>query len=123
MVRGTPFAEVVAELRDRIGMGDRRAFTVAMRVFRGGGLTKDVVYLRGFHRLLGYLAGGGALDTLLVGKLALEQVPIIEELQWRQIITPVRFRPRWLDLPGAERRLARIGEGVGLPDLVEEAFG
>ena len=123
MVHGAAFPEVFAELHERFGLGERRTFTMAVRVFRGGGLTKDVVYLRGFHRLLAFLSGGGTLDTLLVGKLALDQVPIIEELQWREIVTPARIRPRWLDLPDAEPRLTRIAAGVGLLDLVEEALG
>jgi uncharacterized protein (TIGR02421 family) len=123
MVEGAPFAEVVAELHEKRGLSEHRAFTVAMRVFRGGGLTKDVIYLRGFHCLLGYLADGGSLDTLLVGKLALEQVPIVEELQWRQIVRPPTLRPRWLDLPDADRWLDRIRGGVGVVDLVEEAVG
>jgi hypothetical protein len=114
---------VFAELHERLGLGERRAFRTAVRVFRGGGLTKDVVYLRGFHRLLAHLSGGGMLDALLVGKLALDQLPVIEELQWRQIVTPAEIRPRWLDLPEAEPRLTRIVAGVGLLDLVEEALG
>jgi uncharacterized protein (TIGR02421 family) len=123
MVQGAPFAEVVAELREHRGLGARRAFTVAMRVFRGGGLTKDAIYLRGFQRLLGYLADGGSIDQLLVGKLALEQVPMVEELRWRQIVRPPVLRPRWLDLPGADMWLERIRTGVAVVDLVEEAFG
>ena len=47
MLEGAAFQEVFQEL-DREHFFERRiAFTIAMRVFRGGGLTKDLVYLRG----------------------------------------------------------------------------
>ena len=57
-----------------------------MRVFRGGGLTKDAIYLRGLLQLLAHLARGGALEPLLVGKIALDHVPLVEELVLREVL-------------------------------------
>ena len=47
----------------------------ALRVYRGGGLTKDAIYLRGLRDLLAYLSAGHDLEPLYVGKIALEHVP------------------------------------------------
>ena len=54
-----------------VGLAPRTAFTVAMRVYRGGGLTKDAIYLRGLEQVSGYLAAGGEVERLLVGKVAI----------------------------------------------------
>ena len=59
------------ELHDGLhGFEKRTAFSIALRVYRGGGLTKDVVYLRGLCQVLEYLKSGGDLELLFVGKIA-----------------------------------------------------
>jgi hypothetical protein len=90
-----------------------------MRVFRGGGLTKDVVYLRGLAGFLTYLREGGALEPLLVGKIGPDHVPIIEELQWRKVLVPPPLRPRYLDDPAAVKRLGDLRMGASVLDLVK----
>jgi uncharacterized protein (TIGR02421 family) len=119
MVEGADFVEVFRELDRAHDFAQRTAFTIAMRVFRGGGLTKDVVYLRGLVGVLAYLREGGALEPLLVGKLGPDHVPIIEELQWRKVLVPAPLRPRYLDDPEAVRRLADVRRGVSVLDLVK----
>jgi uncharacterized protein (TIGR02421 family) len=119
MVDGADFVEVFRELDRAYDFAQRTAFTITMRVFRGGGLTKDAVYLRGLAGLLKYLREGGALDPLLVGKLGAVHVPIIEELQWRKVLVPPPLRPRYLDSPSAIERMARIRNGASVIDLVK----
>ena len=121
MVEGADFVEVFRELDRAHDFAQRTAFTIAMRVFRGGGLTKDAVYLRGLVGLLRYLREGGALEPLLVGKLGAEHIPIIEELQWRKVLVPPPLRPRYLEDAGAAERLASIRNGVTVLDLVKGA--
>jgi uncharacterized protein (TIGR02421 family) len=119
MVEGADFVEVFRELDRAHDFAQRTAFNLVMRVFRGGGLTKDLVYLRGLVRVLGYLREGGALEPLLVGKLGPDHVPIIEELQWRKVLVPPPLRPRYLDDPGAVGRLADLRRGVSVLELVK----
>ncbi len=117
LIDGVPFATVVAELDEQHGLPLRAAFGVALRVFRGGGLTKDAIYLRGLQQILAYLHRGGDLSPLLVGKLALEQVPIVEELVRREILHGPALLPRWIAAPGSELRLARAAAGLRVIDL------
>ncbi len=119
MVEGADFVEVFRELDRAYDFAQRTAFTVAMRVYRGGGLTKDASYLRGLAGLLAYLRKGGELEPLLVGKLGSDHVPIVEELQWRKVLAPPPLRPRYLDDPEAARRLADLRRGVSVMDLVK----
>ena len=97
----------------------RAAFGIAIRVFRCGGLTRIAIYFRGLLQLLDHFAAGGAVEPLLVGKVALDQVPLVEELLRREVLRPPPLRPRWLDAPGADARLEHLRRGVGPLDLIE----
>jgi uncharacterized protein (TIGR02421 family) len=121
MLDGADFVETFRRLVRKHGFDQRTAFLATMRVYRGGGLTKDAVYLRGFCELLGYLAGGGQLDPLYVGKIAVGHIPIIRELQYRQVLKPPPLRPRFLDLPEAVTRLERARAGLTVIQLLEKA--
>src|SRR5690606_5943113 len=68
-----------------LGAGRREAFTTTMRAYRGGGMTKDAIYLRGVVRLAEHLAAGGDLERLFVGKVALAEEPLVTELRERQV--------------------------------------
>ena len=120
LIEGTTFPDLVAELSDSYGLSLRAAFGVALRVFRGGGLTKDAIYLRGLIELLDYLAAGGAIELLLIGKIALEQVAFVEELVQRQVLRAPPLRPRWLDKPDSAARLDRARSRLRPTDLVED---
>lgn len=119
MVQGADFVQVFRELDRTHDFAQRTAYTIAMRVFRGGGLTKDAAYLRGLVGLLAYLGDGGALDPLLVGKLGPQHVPIVEELQWRNVLVPAPLRPRYLDDPRVVKRLEELRRGASVLDLVK----
>ena len=120
MVEGADFIEVFRELAGIHEFAGRTAFTMAMRVFRGGGLTKDAVYLRGLVALLEHLQQAGRIDPLIVGKIGLTHIPVIEELNWRKVLAPPLLRPHYLDDPVAASRLARIQNGVTVMDLINE---
>jgi len=121
MIEGASFLETFAELTDRYGFDRRTSFVVAMRVFRGGGLTKDAVYLRGLLDVLSYLRNGGELDSLFVGKIATEHVNLVRELKWRGVLRESPLRPRHLDDKAAVARLKHVCSGVTVIDLVQEA--
>jgi uncharacterized protein (TIGR02421 family) len=116
VVEGVGFPAMVAELTEQHGLSPRSAFSVAVRVFRGGGLSKDAIYLRGLLQVLEHLRGGGSLETLLVGKLAFEQIALVEELRRRDVLRPPSLTPRWLDADSA--RLTRARRGLRPLDLV-----
>ena len=80
---------------------------------------KDAIYLRGITRILESLAEGSSLDVLFVGKLALDHIPLIQDLLDRGVLRAPWVRPRWLDVPGAQERLARLRAGASVTDLYE----
>lgn len=119
-IEGAGFLDVFQELHESIGFPARMAWGVTIRVARSGGLTKDVIYLRGISRVLEFLAERKDLTPLLVGKISLDHVPLVEDLLARGILEPPGARPRWLDVPDADARLARVYEGIEVADLIEE---
>jgi uncharacterized protein (TIGR02421 family) len=106
---GASFTEVVDALAGH-GLAQRSAWTVTMRVFRGGGFTKDVIYLRGLVELVNHLASE-PIETLLVGKIHLRDVPLIEELLRSGLVSPPALMPHWLQVQGAPERLTELGQG------------
>ena len=121
LINGASFVEICNDLRSKFDFDWHMAFLITTRIHRGGGLTKDVAYLRGLVRLLDYLKGGGDLDPLFVGKFAISHVPVIEELLWRQVLRTPPLRPRYLESDSAQLLLKRIRDGLTVIDLVEMA--
>lgn len=114
------FLEIFEELHERHSFAPRVAWGITIRVARNGGLTKDVIYLRGISRVLEFVAERKTIEPLLVGKLSLDHVPLVEELMERELLRPAWLRPRWAEGSEAEERLALVFEGMDVHDLVEE---
>jgi uncharacterized protein (TIGR02421 family) len=119
MVDGASFLDTFRSLTLIHGLSRQNAFTVTMRIYRGGGLTKDAGYLLGLVKILRYLGKGGELAPLYVGKIAREHVSIITELRWRQVLKEPPLMPRWYGLPESEQRLTYLRTGVEVQDLVK----
>lgn len=116
---GASFVETFRLLDREWAFTQRSAYNITMRVYRGGGLTKDAVYLRGLKAMLRYAQRGGDLNPLLVGKMALEHIPTIKELQYRKVLTPAPIVPRYMADPSAQQRLSRLrGSELKIGDLV-----
>ena len=118
LVDGGSFVDTFRTLNREHEFQKRLAFNIAMRVFRGGGLTKDMIYLRGLARILKYVADGNDLEPLYVGKIAHRHLSVIKELQMREVLRPAPMRPRYLEDPGALERLGRLREGCSVLDIV-----
>ena len=117
LVGGASFVEVFRELDSNYGFTQRTAYQVTLRIFRGGGLTKDAIYLRGMLGLMKYLQNGGTLDMLYTGKFDLKHLPIIQELQLRHVLGSSPLRPSYLDLPDSLKRIEKVRSGLKLSDL------
>ncbi|MCB0153989.1 MAG: flavohemoglobin expression-modulating QEGLA motif protein [Anaerolineae bacterium] len=120
LIEGASFVETFRRLYHTCGFKQRTAFTITVRTYRGGGLTKDAVYLRGLVDILKYIYKGGELEPLFVGKIAAKHIPLIHELQSRQVLQPPLLRPRYLDRPETVERLARLRHGMSVLDLIEK---
>lgn len=116
MLSGATFREAHTALLDE-GVPAGSAYTTVMRVYRAGGLTKDAIYLRGLLDLRDHLAADGRLDLFFLGKFALRDLPLIQDLHDRGILRPPRITPRWLRDPRAVTRLREVAASDDLTIL------
>jgi uncharacterized protein (TIGR02421 family) len=117
MTQGAPFPEVHEHLVDN-GVASIEAFTITMRVFRSGGLTKDAVYLRGLRRIMEHVGAGGSLDVLWLGKMALGDIPHVEALRQRGVLREPLLQPRYLEDPAVHERLAAVTSNTSPNELI-----
>ena len=115
---GADFVETFTHIHADHRFDKRTAYRITSRIYRGGGLTKDAVYLRGLIGVLAYLAAGGDFETLLIGKIALKHLPIVRELRLRQVLLAPVLRPSFLERPETQARLMRLAEGMTPAQLV-----
>lgn len=118
MISGASFTETFSRLHYGLQFSARQAFVTTLRVFRGGGLTKDFIYLRGLKGVLDYLSGGHDIEPLYVGKIGLHHLPYIQEMRRRGILDAPGVLPRFWDDDGLRDRLEAC-RGLTVPDLVE----
>jgi len=82
-------------------------------------LTKDAVYLRGLIELLEYLKNGGEFEPLFVGKIAIDHIPLIRELQYREVLKPAPLLPLYFLQTGFSEKIATLQKGLSPLDLTE----
>jgi uncharacterized protein (TIGR02421 family) len=119
-IDGAGFIDVFRLLERTYRFSQQSSYTITMRIFRGGGLVKDAVYLRGLQEVLKNLAEGNGFDTLFIGKIAQEHVAVVEELLLRNILRPPPVRPRYLDSQEARARVDIIRRGIAVKDLLRK---
>ena len=117
LIKGADFIETFKLLHKDYGFQGSSAFTISMRVHRGGGYTKDAIYLKGLIELLDFIKNGGNISSLYGGKFALKHLPLIEELTHLKILQQPKL-PDFLTSTMAQEKLKRIKEGAQLKDLV-----
>jgi len=120
LIDGAGFIDVFRSLHLDYGFSTYQSYYITMRVYRGGGFTKDLVYLKGFSRLLDYLSSGGELDILYLGKIAQDDVPFVDELRWRKVLKAGPLKPHFLQTEQSKRLMQTIRNGLSVTDLIEE---
>src|SRR5262249_277587 len=105
---GASFIETFRLLDRAFEFSQRTAYTITMRVYRGGGLTKDAVYLRGLVQILQYLKSGGDLEPLYLGKVASAYLPLVCDLRTRGIIKWAAVRSGYVDDVSGQERIERL---------------
>jgi uncharacterized protein (TIGR02421 family) len=118
LVEGASFLDTFDMLHRQRGLGTRAAFMTTLRVYRGGGLLKDALYLRGLRDLLSYLRRGHDLEPLYVGKISLEHVSLVQELRRRGLVEAPALLPRFWGEPEFDARLEKCRHAT-LLELLE----
>ena len=106
-IEGADFIEVYRYFLDRSKL-KTEAFENARRIFRGGVITgrypftKDMVYLDGLVRVYNFIRAvisrgrNDVLKLLFSGKMDLDDMPIILEMDKEGLINHPKFLPDWV---------------------------
>ena len=90
MVRGIPFYTVYRRLHEEHHISEDDAFSLTARVFRGGGFTKDYLYLSGFRDMLARYRTRD-IKALLIGKTGAQFHDTLDSLIARNILHAPKY--------------------------------
>ncbi|HEX4937640.1 MAG TPA: flavohemoglobin expression-modulating QEGLA motif protein [Candidatus Kapabacteria bacterium] len=125
---GADFIQVFRHLADR-GVSEPDAFTLTQRVFRGGlcdggaAFTKDLAYVKGFVENVNFMRSAIAaglpelIPMLFVGKITLDDIPVLYERYLEGMIEPPKYLPAMFrDLNGLYVWFG-FSNGMGMVDI------
>lgn len=93
MIQNYDFSRTYETLTSEFGLSPEDAFSLAVRVYRGGGFTKDYLYLNGLRKALRMYRSGIDMRPLFVGKTSMFYLETIKEMIDRAILTRPAFIP------------------------------
>lgn len=99
LTKGNDFKTTFETLNDIGQMSSEKLFYLVTRVYRGGGFTKDYLYLSGFRRVLELSKQGANINNLLLGKTNDSYLPVLNELVDRGILNKPQYFCRSFEEP------------------------
>ena len=121
LVEGAGFLDIFRLLHLDYDFGKRAAFMMTMRVVRGGGFTKDMVYLRGLRAVIEHVRSAETIEPLLIGKVSQDHLDVLEEMQWRGLIRPPRLRPAVFEPDRLAPVIRQLKGEIGLVEMARSA--
>lgn len=90
LIKGYLFSDTFDLLHRHYKLDRDEAFAITLRVHRGGGFTKDHLYLSGLKKVYNYAKTGKDIGVLLTGKVCMNYEPTILRLQELGLAIPPR---------------------------------
>lgn len=81
LIRGYSFSDTFDLLYNQYKLDKETSWSVTLRAHRGGGFTKDYLYLSGLKTIYDYYSSKKDMALLLTGKVSIEDVDLIQKLQ------------------------------------------
>lgn len=119
LIKGKSFTETYALLEENYSFSKNLSFEITMRIYRGGGLIKDTLYLRGVILLLDYLQNDGDLELLYMGKFSLHYVPLISKFLKQGVLKEPILPNHFKEEEFQNRIKALRNEKFRLTDLID----
>lgn len=95
LLDGLGFLEVFNCLRS-FDFSEEESWVITLRVFRGGGITRDYIYLKGLLAMKKFVKKKEDLNIFFIGKIGLNDVPFVQALIDGKIILPPFYLPEIL---------------------------
>lgn len=99
--KGYSFADTFDLIHNQYKLNKEKAFNITLRVHRGGGFTKDALYLSGLKKIYDLYASGTTFDDLMMGKCSLEYQSVVKDLMDQGLVTPSKYESLSLQLEPA----------------------
>ncbi len=80
LAKGYSFSKTFRLLHNTYDLDRETAFYITVRAHRGGGFTKDYLYLTGLKKVYDYYKDGHDLNLLLTGKVSLDYIDTIKDM-------------------------------------------
>ncbi|GIU44638.1 flavohemoglobin expression-modulating QEGLA motif protein [Shewanella algidipiscicola] len=91
MIEDKNFRTTFLMLKENYGVEPNLAYTITARVYRGGGYTKDHLYLKGFSMILNAYENEPLFNHLLMGKTSLAYLPMLSRLIAKGILSAPKY--------------------------------
>jgi len=89
LIKGYSFADTFDLIHNKYKLNREEAFSITLRAHRGGGFTKDRLYLSGLRKVYKRYQREEPMDILLTGKVALADEPNIKYLKQMGLALPI----------------------------------
>ncbi|WP_297692281.1 flavohemoglobin expression-modulating QEGLA motif protein [uncultured Eudoraea sp.] len=89
LIKGYSFADTFDLIHNQYKLNRNDAFSITLRAHRGGGFTKDRLYLSGLKKIYKRYRNGESMDVLLTGKVAMNNADQIKYLQNLGLAKPI----------------------------------
>jgi len=90
--KGYNFSKTFSLLKNAYNLNKEDSFYITLRVHRGGGFTKDYLYLTGLKKIFDFHNSGNDLTPLLTGKVSLEYIETIGYLTKKGYALPAQHK-------------------------------
>lgn len=111
--------EIFKVLNEDYQFEEKTAYRIAIRIIRGGGLTKDAIYLRGLINVIKHFQADGEFDILFTGKFSQSQIPIVQELLYRGVLKRPSILPTYINNVFSLKRLENLRNNKSLIDILK----
>ncbi len=92
--KGFSFSDTFDLIHGQYKLDRDSAFNITLRVHRGGGWTKDALYLSGLKNIYTSYTAGDDLDMLFLGKCSMEHTAAVAELRHLGLVKPPKYRSK-----------------------------
>ncbi|MEM9680985.1 MAG: tyrosine/phenylalanine carboxypeptidase domain-containing protein [Bacteroidota bacterium] len=113
LAKGYSFADTFDLLHNQYKLNRDKAFSITLRVHRGGGFTKDHLYLSGLRNVYKYANDQKDLGVLLMGKVSMDYTNTIEKLIGLGLaVKPKYFTDSYISNDNKDKNLDFILQGL-----------
>ncbi|WP_303686784.1 flavohemoglobin expression-modulating QEGLA motif protein [Nonlabens dokdonensis] len=97
LIKGYSFADTFDLIHGQYKLDRDRAFNITLRTHRGGGFTKDALYLSGLKKVYDLHKSNTSFDNMILGKCSLEYNNIIEKMKELRLVSPATHHAKSFD--------------------------